>query len=221
MDAFDPGHICNHSDHQGRYAFARQPQIAFWNLHALASAVSPIFEDASRAVDAIEVYKAEFHQAWATQLQAKLGLGGPASGDEDLARDWLKLMAAQRADYTLAFRALSEVRRDQDLLPSALSDLFVDREALKAWGDRYRARLSHEHDTDEARARRMNRTNPKFVLRNHLAEIAIQAAREGDFSEVGRLLNVLRRPFDDQPEAASYASLPPSWAQELEISCSS
>lgn len=221
MDAFDPGHICNHSDHQGRYAYARQPQIAFWNLHALASAVSPIFEDTSRALAAIEVYKTEFHRCWALQLKAKLGLDRPASIDEDLSRDWLKLLAQQRADFTLAFRALSGVQRDQESLPSALSDLFVDREALKVWVDRYRARLKEEHDTDEVRALRMNRTNPKFVLRNHLAEIAIQSARDGDFSEVRRLSNVLSHPFDDQPEAAAYAAVPPSWAQELEISCSS
>jgi len=221
MDGFNPGHICNHSDHQGRYAWGRQPQIAYWNLHALAMALRPLFDDPQEPGDAIEVFKSEFHTAWSHQLKSKLGLQSNGPDDEELARDWLGLMADHRTDFTLAFRALSSVRRDHPEVPAGLSDLFIDREALKAWVDRYRARLTLEQTDDAQRAVQMNQVNPRYVLRNHLAEVAIESARQGDFSEVQRLLGVLAHPYDEQPENASYAALPPSWAEDLEISCSS
>ncbi|HEY2608798.1 MAG TPA: protein adenylyltransferase SelO family protein, partial [Paraburkholderia sp.] len=93
--------------------------------------------------------------------------------------------------------------------------------AFDAWANDYRARLAEESRDDAARAIAMNRVNPKFVLRNHLAETAIQRAREKDFTEVERLAAVLRHPFDEQPEYAAYAGLPPDWASSLEVSCSS
>jgi uncharacterized protein YdiU (UPF0061 family) len=100
-------------------------------------------------------------------------------------------------------------------------DLFLDRAAFDAWSLRYGERLRGEASIDAERAPRMNAVNPKFVLRNHLAETAIRLARAGDFSETRRLLNVLQRPFDEQPEHAAYAAFPPDWAQHLEVSCSS
>lgn len=100
-------------------------------------------------------------------------------------------------------------------------DLFLDRPAFDAWGARYAERLRSGASSDEKRAQRMNAVNPKFVLRNHLAETAIRAADEGDFSETQRLLKVLEHPFDEQPDDAAYAAFSPDWAQHLEVSCSS
>lgn len=100
-------------------------------------------------------------------------------------------------------------------------DLFLDRAAWDAWAAEYRARLQAEQSDDAARRVAMLQVNPKYVLRNHLAETAIRAARDKDFSEVDRLLAVLSRPFDEQPEAEHYAALPPDWASGLEVSCSS
>ena len=97
----------------------------------------------------------------------------------------------------------------------------MDREAFDAWAARYRARLLAENSDDAERAARMNRVNPKFVLRNHLAETAIQRAQAGDFNEVQRLLKVLQRPYDEQPEHEADAGFPPDWASHLEVSCSS
>ena len=90
-----------------------------------------------------------------------------------------------------------------------------------AWAERYAARLRQENSVDAERAAAMNRVNPKYVLRNHLAEIAIEQARQGDYSEVQKLLTLLERPFDDQPDHEAYADFPPDWAQSLEVSCSS
>jgi uncharacterized protein YdiU (UPF0061 family) len=130
-------------------------------------------------------------------------------------------MAADRADFTITFRRRAGFSTQAGAANEAVRDLFLDREAFDAWAARYAQRLARENSQDDDRALRMNRANPKYVLRNHLAEQAIQAARSGDFTETGRLLKVLQRPYDEQPEHAAYAGFPPDWAQHLEVSCSS
>lgn len=215
MDGFDPGHICNHSDDRGRYAYARQPAVGFWNLHALAQALVPLLPGepeaaGERLLEAVDAYRDRFAQAMLGRLRAKLGLQGEDAGDQALADDFLKLMAASRADFTQSFRRLSRAQAD----PEPLRDLFIDRDALDAWLARWRLRVA-----PDAQAR-MLAVNPAVVLRNHLAEGAIRAAQQGDFTETERLLKVLGRPFDE-PALASDAALPPDWASTLEVSCSS
>lgn len=221
LDAFDPGHVCNHSDHQGRYAYARQPNVAFWNLHALAQALLPLIAEQDEALDALEAYKGEFAATLDARMAAKLGLATAQDADRALAEGLLQRMAADRADFSITFRRLAGFDSREGAANSALRDLFVDREAFDAWARNYAARLRSEGSVDAERALRMNRVNPKYVLRNHLADTAIRAAREGDFGEVGRLLKVLSAPFDEQPEHAAYADFPPDWAQHIEVSCSS
>jgi uncharacterized protein YdiU (UPF0061 family) len=229
LDGFDPTHVCNHSDHQGRYAYARQPQVAYWNLHALAQALVPLVdapaeEAAERLGDALEVYREIFPAALAERMFAKLGLATRQDGDQALLDDLMRLMARWRADYTLVWRRLGEFRTDLGESSAArepVRDLFVDAAAFDAWAVRYADRLRQEHSVDAERQARMHAVNPRYVLRNHLAEIAIQRAEEGDAREVRRLLAVLSRPFDEQPEHDDCAGLPPEWAQSLAISCSS
>ncbi|MBE0550642.1 MAG: YdiU family protein [Rubrivivax sp.] len=221
MDAFDPGHVCNHSDHQGRYAYARQPAVALWNLHALAQALLPLIDDSDAALAALEPYKTAYPRALLAALRAKLGLRAEREEDEALVDDLLRLMARDRADFTITFRRLATFGTESGAANAAVRDLFIDREAFDAWSARYAARLRAETSIDADRAAGMNRVNPKFVLRNHLAEAAIQRAREGDFSEVQRLAQVLQHPCDEQPEHEADAGLPPAWAQQLEVSCSS
>ena len=221
LDAFDPGHICNHSDHQGRYAFARQPSVALWNLHALAQALLPLIGDTDVAVLALEPYKSVFAQAMAARMSAKLGLTVMEESDNALIDDLMTLMAKDRCDFTITFRRLAGFDSGDGAANLAQRDLFVDRTAFDAWAQRYVARLRLEHSVDTERAERMNRVNPKFILRNHLAEVAIRQAREADFSEVRRLHQILRRPFDEQEENAAYAAFPPDWAHGIEVSCSS
>jgi len=224
LDAFDPGHICNHSDHQGRYAYARQPNIGLWNLHALAQALLPLIGEGDEASEialaALEPYKSVFPQALLARMSAKLGLATAENEDRELVDGLLKLMAADRVDFTIAFRRLAGFRAAGDDNAS-VRDLFIDREGFDAWAKRYAARLQREASVDAERAARMNRVNPKYVLRNHLLEVAIQQARSGDFEEAQRLLKVLERPFDEQPKHAAYADFPPDWAQTIEVSCSS
>jgi uncharacterized protein YdiU (UPF0061 family) len=218
LDAFDPNHVCNHSDDQGRYSYARQPGIAFWNLHALAQALLPLIDGereaaSERLLAALEPYKAEFAQAMVAGLRAKLGLATARDDDPALADDLLRLMAEDRADFTIAWRRLANV--------DAARDVFLQRDKFDTWAARYRERLSWEASNDAERAARMNRVNPKFVLRNHLAQTAIEAAERGEFGETERLLKVLERPYDEQPEHDADAGYPPDWASQLEVSCSS
>jgi serine/tyrosine/threonine adenylyltransferase len=218
LDAFDPMHVCNHSDEQGRYAYARQPGVALWNLHALAQALLPLVdappqEASEQLLSALEPYKSEFAGAMVSGLRAKLGLTAEHEGDAALADDLLQLMAADRADFTITWRRLSDI--------AAARDCFVSRDKFDAWAVRYRERLALENSDDTERRARMHRTNPKFVLRNHLAQAAIERAQQGDFAETQRLLKVLERPFDEQPEHEADAGFPPAWAGTLEVSCSS
>jgi serine/tyrosine/threonine adenylyltransferase len=218
LDAFDPMHVCNHSDDQGRYAYARQPSVAFWNLHALAQALLPLVEGLKEAASeqllaALEPYKAEFAEAMVRGLRAKLGLVAEHGDDAALADDLLKLMAEDRADFTITWRRMSDL--------AAARDCFLQRDKFDAWAERYRARLAQENSSDSERTQRMHGANPKFVLRNHLAQTAIERAQQGDFGETQRLLKVLEHPFDEQPEHEADAAFPPTWATQLEVSCSS
>jgi len=149
------------------------------------------------------------------------------ASDEALINDLIDLLDSSRTDWTLFWRRLATLRREpttpeQD---AAVRDLIVDRAAFDVWTPKYRARLALEASVDAERAARMNQVNPKYVLRNHLAETAIRKARgeDGprDFSEVARLLAILTRPFDDHPVDEAYAAQPPEWAQSLHLSCSS
>jgi uncharacterized protein YdiU (UPF0061 family) len=232
MDGFDPGHICNHSDTQGRYAYARQPNIAYWNLYALAQALLPLIGDEELAEQVLEGYKTLFPLLLGDAMRAKLGLTGDLAREDQREPDWqlvedlLQLLASERVDYTLFWRRLSQAMAQDDdrwdwQAPhwQAVSDLLLDRPRLLAWLERYRTRVGA--DTPKALGAQMLRTNPKFVLRNHLAEIAIRKATQGDFSEIATLQDLLHSPFDEHPGFESYAQLPPDWAGQLEISCSS
>ena len=221
LDAFDPGHICNHTDQQGRYAFARQPNVAFWNLHALAQALMPLIGDSDAALAALEPYKAAFMDSFMAKMRAKLGLTTAHDGDQALIDTLLKLMAQDRCDFTIMWRRLASFDSSAAARNDTARDMFMNREAFVAWAVSYRERLQIESSVDSQRAVAMNQVNPKYILRNHLADVAIQRAKTGDFSEVQKLHELLQRPFDEQPEHAAYADFPPDWAQHLEVSCSS
>lgn len=226
MDGFDATHICNHSDTGGRYAWHRQPEIGFWNLYALGQALIPLTgsEDATRAV--LDNYREQFGAALEAEFHAKLGLTGIREGDDALIEDLLQLLHEQRTDWTIFWRKLSHWPAD-GIGPAhhAVRDLFLDRSAFDAWAQRYRARLEAEGSVDADRHARLLATNPKYVLRNWIAEEAIAAARgdsgERDFGVVAQVLRMLEAPFAESPEFERYAGHPPDWAANLSLSCSS
>ena len=217
LDGFDPAHICNHSDTQGRYAFNRQPNIAYWNLFCLGQALLPLIGEQELALAALESYKSVFPLALERRMAAKLGLPDCRSEDKDLIESILKLLAAGRVDYTIFWRRLSHSVAGADA--ETVRDLFPDRPAFDAWMARYLLRL--EPLLRPAAGQLMLRTNPKYVLRNHLGEQAIQKAKLKDYSAVTDLLSVLESPFEEHPDQETYADFPPHWAAGIEISCSS
>src|SRR5471032_3126037 len=226
MEAFDSQHICNHTDQQGRYSYAMQPQIGHWNCYALGQALLPLINDVEAAQQALDVYQSAFAAKIDELMLAKLGLTRSAQTDEQEADRQLfdamfTLMHANHADFTLFFRRLGGLRLDDASGDEPLRDLFIDRPAFDAWAAQYRARLRRETRIDAERKLAMDQVNPKYILRNYLAQVAIEKAQNKDYSELARLLTVLQRPYDEQPEHEHYAALPPDWASHLEVSCSS
>ncbi len=219
LDAFNPGHICNHSDTGGRYAYNRQPNIAYWNLFALGQALLPLMDDQQQALDALEPYKALMPAALQRRMNAKLGLTEVQDGDAALTEDLMKLMAQDAVDFTIFWRRLSHAVAGP-LDP--VRDLFLQREAFDAWTTRWTTRLQAVPSFDATTIQaRMLKTNPHVVLRNHLGELAIQRAKAGDFDELARLQNALEHPFEELPGQDDLAGFPPEWAGQIEISCSS
>ena len=227
MEYYDADHICNHSDTRGRYRYANQPHVAQWNLYRLAEAFLPLLPTPGAARAAVdETYGDAFEQTFQRLMCAKLGLRAAMPDDERFIGETFALLQRHRPDFTLFFRALSRLPAAVDAenrakIDAALRNLFADRAACDAWLDDWRARLAQTPWPDAERQAAMLAANPRYVLRNWLAEQAIRKAREHDFSEVARVLECLRRPFDEQPQFAEYAAPPPDWAGGLEVSCSS
>ncbi len=217
LDAFDPCHVCNHSDSQGRYAYNKQPNIAYWNLFCLGQALLPLMDDQDQALAALESYKTVFPQSLEARMRAKLGLIDAQPDDKTLIENIFRLLASNQVDYTIFWRRLCGFTPQEGHEP--VRDMFLDRESFNAWALQYSERISI---TDQGlRAHLMLGNNPKFVLRNHLGEEAIRAAKLKDFSEVNTLLTLLQAPFDEHPGHERYADFPPGWAASIEISCSS
>lgn len=220
MDAFDPGYVCNHSDTAGRYAFDQQPDVAAWNLTKFAQTLVPLMS-VEAASQAIGDYPQAFATAYLDRMRAKFGLA-PDSDATPIIMDALQLMADNRVDYTLFLRRLCDFDSGVDARNEPLRDLFPDRAAFDVWAARYAALLRQTGRGDVERAAAMRRVNPKYILRNHLAEVAIRrAADHRDYDEIERLRALLAQPFDEQPAYEAYAAEPPDWARGLELSCSS
>jgi uncharacterized protein YdiU (UPF0061 family) len=210
MDAFDPVRHFSSIDQHGRYAFARQPGIAMWNLARMAEALLPLIDDdEARAIavatERIESFPARFEPLYAAELRKKLGLARAEDDDFDLAKALLGLMAQSHADYTLTFRRLAEVVSGD---PSTLAASFREPVAFLSWVEGWRARLSREAADPSEQAARIRSASPAFIPRNHRVEEVIAAAAAGDLKPLERLRRVLSRPYDDQPDASELA-LPP------------
>lgn len=222
LDHYDAGFVCNHSDHRGRYAFDQQPQIGLWNLSCLAQALTPLVS-VEQARNALEHYEPIYVQHYLELMCDKLGLRDqPSRETVELVTDLLDLLQANQVDYTNFFRTLADTGADDDRSRVALRDRFLDREAFDAWFRRYSEILRREGEPDQSRIARMRAVNPKYILRNYLAEQAIrQATATGDFSEVDRLKRLLSDPFAEQPGFEHYAADAPDWSRSIQISCSS
>jgi uncharacterized protein YdiU (UPF0061 family) len=224
LDAYDPATVFSSIDSGGRYAYGRQPSVMQWNLARLAEALLPLFEaedtDAAVALarDEVDRFAPRFLEAWSGVMRAKLGLEGERAaavrggdtrdGDGRLAGDLLDLMAGDGVDFTLGFRALSDVLRGDR---AHVGELFPGRESMETWLERWEARLDDEGADREARAASMDRTNPIYIPRNHLVEEALDAAEgELDLDPARALLDVLSDPFTRRAGLERYAEPAPS-----------
>lgn len=221
LDEYHSTFVCNHSDTHGRYAFHHQPDIGYFNMRCVAQALLPLLSQ-EEANAALATYEAVFTEHYAELMRGKLGLQESRPEDGTLLTGLLELMQDNRLDYTIFFRGLSRFAQKPGERNEALRNSFQDRERFDIWAGRYRERLWAEGSRDEERAARMNRVNPKYVLRTYLAQIAIQRATEQkDFSEIERLRKLLCDPFSEQPEHEHYSASPPDWGKQVVVSCSS
>ena len=218
MDDFNWHYICNHSDHQGRYAFSQQPNIGYWNCGRLAQALTPLVDNLDELQTILDTYPDIYTSTYLALMKKKLGLVTEESEDEDLIKDLLQHLHKGRCDYTLFFRKLCGFKIDEE--NQALKQ-FVQSPELTQWLETYSARLKRDPIDENQRCLQMKSQNPKYILRNYLAQIAIDKAEEGDYSEINRLMEVLSSPFDEHPKYEDYAKPPPQWGKKLEISCSS
>lgn len=217
LDDYQPHFICNHSDYQGRYSFENQPMIGLWNLNRLAHALSGLLTT-EQLRTALSAYEPELMRVWGERMRAKLGLLTQQSNDNEILTDLLALMTQEHSDYTLTFRLLSETQQAESRSP--LRDEFIDREAFDGWYQRYRSRLMDEQVSDTERQAVMKAANPAVILRNYLAQQAIEEAERGEQGALARLHQALQQPFSDET-AAEYRQRPPDWGKTLEVSCSS
>ena len=209
MEAYDPGFICNHSDTQGRYSFEKQPSVALWNLHRLADALKSLVNE-TQLKDALSEYEPALVKEYSSLMRRKFGLLEFNDEDNALINDFLELLYINKKDYHRSMRQLSSGKEH------SLGGNF------DSWFVRYKARLEKETSKISQRVALMQSVNPKYILRNYLAEVAIRKAEDlNEYDEIETLFQLLKKPFDSHEGYETYDSEPPEWAQNLELSCSS
>ncbi|HTJ25488.1 MAG TPA: YdiU family protein [Candidatus Limnocylindria bacterium] len=213
LEAYEPHFICNHTDETGRYAFDAQPTIGLWNCYALADALGSLIPAATREA-ALATYAPAYREEFVALHRAKLGLADTRDDDADLLLELFRLLEARRVDWTRFWRALSHD-------DAGASALLGEDEASRAWFARYAARAAGDPRGDAARRAAMRATNPKYVLRNWVAQQAIEACEVGDDAVVRLLHEVLRAPYDEHPEHEAWAQPAPARYAGLSVSCSS
>jgi len=209
MEAYDPGVICNHSDTQGRYSFERQPSVALWNLHRLADTLKTLIEE-EQLKEVLSIYEKILVKEYSLLMRNKFGFGVQDESDNAIINNFLELLYTHKKDYHQSIRLLSN--DDQRSLGKEFDPWFKD----------YHKRLKIETEDPNQRRALMNEVNPKYILRNYLAEVAIRRAEDhNEYAEIDSLFKLLRAPFAEHEGYESYDSETPEWAQNLELSCSS
>ena len=211
MEDYNPNHVCNHSDHQGRYAFKNQPYIGLWNCSALGHALSSLISEESQG-EILQTYEAIFQDTLAELYRKKLGLDLAKPEDATLIQGLLDIMESEKLDYTNTFRNLTQALAEENS-PELQSEI------SKSWVVSFLERHSKETLSKDKRLKLMNQVNPKFILRNYMAQEAIEAAEVNDFSKLETLMIVITQPYEELIEHEKFANKSPIWAKDLEISC--
>ena len=230
MDDFNPNWTPNTTDAEGkRYRFGNQPNIALWNLLQLANALYPLIEDAKPLETILDGYSNEFQSDFMKMMSGKIGLQNPKTSDESIVNQLLVTLRETETDMTIFYRLLATVSKN-DAAEQALEKInfaFYIPETVKDsikeswlyWFTIYLERLQEETFSNEERASKMNLVNPKYVLRNYMAQLAIEAAEEGDYSVLEELFEMLKKPYDEQPQYQKWFAKRPDWAR-TKIGCS-
>lgn len=230
MDDFNPNWTPNTTDAEGkRYRFGNQPNIALWNLLQLANALYPLIEEAKPLEAILEDYSNSFQSDFTKMMCSKIGIQNPKISDESIVNQLLVTIRETETDMTIFYRLLATVSKN-DTAEQALKKInfaFYIPETVKDsvkeswlyWFTIYIERLQEETLSDEERTIKMNLVNPKYVLRNYMAQLAIEAADEGDYSVLEELFEMLKKPYDEQPEYRKWFAKRPDWAR-TKIGCS-
>ena len=243
LDNYDPNWTPNTTDAVGkRYRFGHQPQIAHWNLAQLANAIYPRIEDVKPLQQAVDFYVNRYQQEWKTMMARKLGLTAFESHTDDpLIKELLAILPSIETDMTIFYRRLAELNISVESLSDISNDAIMSplmeayyvpgqvtaeyKAAIGNWLRSYIARVRTDNISPETRRQQMNAVNPQYVLRNYLAQEAIDQAEAGDFSRINELLDLLRHPYTEQPGKEKFADKRPDWARHRAgcsmLSCSS
>ncbi|MBF0378468.1 MAG: YdiU family protein [Desulfamplus sp.] len=241
IENYDPNWTPNTTDAKGRrYCFGNQPEIAQWNLVQLANAIYPLIEDVDSLKNALALYSTHFKEKWQNMMASKLGFRTfEPQTDKTLISSLFNILSLVETDMTLFFRklALVDFKSDdfinQDIIlkyfidvyyiPSQLTNSYLEQ--IENWLKHYAKRLSKDNTPHQARCLQMDSRNPKYILRNYLAQLAIDKAEQGDFSLIHKLLDLLRNPYSEQPDKEEFAQKRPDWARNRAgcsmLSCSS
>ncbi|CAM5205909.1 YdiU family protein [Oligella ureolytica] len=217
MENFDPNWVINHSDHQGRYAFSQQVNIALWNLHQLASCFSLLGLKEEELRTVLGNYADYFYDSFFDIHAKKFGFKELTSADDDLFNDFWMLMAKQSSDFTLSFRRLADIDTNEQQWLA----LFKEPHEAKAWLERYKVRRDQDNLSSEERQTMMNSINPLYTLRTYMAQEAIDDAENGSAEVLDFLVQVLQNPFIEHAGAERYAEPSPIDKQNIALSCSS
>ena len=213
MEDYLPSYICNHSDHQGRYAFKNQPYIGLWNCSALGHALSSLISEETQG-EILKTYELIFQNKLAELYRKKLGLTKSHNEDAQLIQGLLDIMESEKLDYTNTFRNLSQA-------VTSVKTNELNSNVSMSWIKSYQERHNKESIPIAKKILLMNANNPKYILRNYMAQEVIEAAESSDFSALETVIEVITSPYDELEQYKHFANRSPDWAKNLEISCSS
>ncbi len=227
MDYYKADQVSNHSDHQGRYAFKRQPEVMRWNLFRLGQCLMPLVSgDGSVAQRRLEAELGRYPDLYQTEylnlMRKRLGLiahNDSANRDQSLIEELWQLLEVQKTDITLFFRLLSETPAKEQ--QQKLAGICLHPSAFELWLKQYHQRLEDQPLAESDRLKQMQQVNPVYLLRYYMAEEAIEQAHQGDMTHINNLLILLRDPFNYHSQLSQYAEAAPDWAAGICLSCSS
>ena len=230
LEDYNPNWTPNTTDRQNsRYRFGNQPDIALWNLYKLANALYPLINDAKPLEEILNAFSENYQKQYLLMMRNKLGLQRTNKKDADLIQILTELLQLVETDMTIFFRNLSAILLTDSVLKAfeKVEEAFYNKKILSEsvvknwhiWLENYLLRLVQETLTDSERKQEMNRVNPKYVLRNYMAQLSIEAADKGDYSLISELYDMLKKPYDEQPEYEKWFAKRPDWARD-KVGCS-